>query len=208
MNTAHGGIYRIIRRWLMGIWVFIIAGLPLYYLMPDRDWNYEYWGAPEHIIESDTSPENPFCQGEQVYTRIFIARPSAVNMQHFDEVSASGSTARRMSKLLQQYELPRPWRYGCWFGHGSVDVVECGNGLLLVADYSRNKGGLFSSRITPEIVWQHYPLRFRIAYAWAALGLNLLMLTPFLAVPAALCYLLYRVLAAFCRMFRRTYFKH
>ena len=73
-----------------------------------------------------------------------------------------------MNKLLQQYELPRPWRYGRWFGHGSVDVVECGNGLLLVADYSRNKGGLFSSRITPEIVWQHYPLHFRIAYAWAA----------------------------------------
>ena len=79
------------------------------------------------------------------------------------------------------------------------------NGLLLVADYSRNKGGLFSSRITPEIVWQHYPLRFHIAYAWAALGLNLLMLTPFLAVPVALCYLLYRVLAAFCRMFRKTF---
>lgn len=208
MNTAHGGIYRIIRRWLMGIWVFIIAGLPLYYLMPDRDWNYEYWGAPESIIKTTTSPENPFCQDEGVYTRIFIARPSAVNMQHFDEVSASGSTARRMSKLLQQYELPRPWRYGCWFGHGSVDVVECGNGLLLVADYSRNKGGLFSSRITPEIVWQHYPLRFRIAYAWAALGLNLLILTPFLAVPVALGCVLYRMLAAFCRMFRRTCFKH
>ena len=205
MNTAHGGIYRIIRRWLMGIWVFIIAGLPLYYLMPDRDWNYEYWGAPESIIKTTTSPENPFCQGEQVYTRIFIARPSAVNMQRFDEVSATGPTAGRMNKLLQQYELPRPWRYGRWFGHGSVDVVECGNGLLLVADYSRNKGGLFSSRITPEIVWQHYPLRFRIAYTWAALGLILLMLTPFLAVPAALCYLLYRVLAAFCRMFRKTF---
>ena len=208
MNTAHGGIYRIIRRWLMGIWVFIIAGLPLYYLMPDRDWNYEDWGTPEGIIKTTTSPENPFCQGEQVYTRIFIARPSAVNMQHFDEVSASGPTAGRMNKLLQQYELPRPWRYGDWFGHGSVDVVECGNGLLLVADYSRNKGGLFSSRITPEKVWQHYPLRFRIAYAWAALGLNLLMLTPFLAVPAALGCVLYRMLAAFCRMFRRTCFKH
>ena len=205
MNKPRRTGARIIWRWLVGVWCFIVAGFPLYYLIPDRDWNYEDWGAPEHIIESDTSPENPFCQGEQVYTRIFIARPSAVNMQHFDEVSASGSTARRMSKLLQQYELPRPWCYGCWFGHGIVDVVECGNGLVLVADYSRNKGGLFSSRITPEIVWQHYPLHFRIAYAWAALGLNLLMLTPFLAVPAALCYLLYRVLAAFCRMFRKTF---
>ena len=208
MNTAHGGIYRIIRRWLMGIWVFIIAGLPLYYLMPDRDWNYEDWGTPEGIIKTTTSPENPFCQGEQVYTRIFIARPSAVNMQHFDEVSASGPTAGRMNKLLQQYELPRPWRYGDWFGHGSVDVVECGNGLLLVADYSRNKGGLFSSRITPEKVWQHYPLRFRIAYAWAALGLILLLLTPLIAVPVALGCVLYRMLAAFCRIFRRTCFKH
>jgi hypothetical protein len=205
MNTAHGGIYRIIRRWLVGVWCFIVAGFPLYYLMPDRDWNYEDWGAPEQIIKSDTSPENPFCQGEQVYTRIFIARPSAVNMQRLGEVSATGPTDGRMNKLLQQYELPHPWRYGDWYGHGFVDVVACGNGLVLVADYSRNKGGLCSSRITPEIVWLHYPLHFCIAYSWAALGLLLLMLTPFLAVPAALCYLLYRVLAAFCRMFRKTF---
>jgi hypothetical protein len=205
MSKAYENKRRFIWRRLVGVWCFIVAGFPLYYLMPDRDWNYEYWGAPEHIIESDTSPENPFYQDEGVYTRIFIARPSAVNMQRFDEVSATGPTAGRMNKLLQQYELPRPWRYGDWHSDGSGDVVVCGNGLLLVADYNRNKGGLFSSRITPEIVWQHYPLRFRIAYAWAALGLNLLMLTPFLAVPAALCYLLYRVLAAFCRMFRKTF---
>lgn len=22
----------------------VVAGFPLCYLMPDRDWNYEYWG--------------------------------------------------------------------------------------------------------------------------------------------------------------------
>lgn len=42
--------------------------------------------------------------------------------------------------------------------------LVCGNGLVLVRDYSRNKGGLFSSRMEWNIVTAHYPLRFICIY--------------------------------------------
>ena len=189
-----------IKRGLRILWLALVAGLPLYYLMPDRDWNYEYWGAPEQIIISRMRWSNPWRQDEGVYSRIFIARPAAAHKVHFREFSAESGVAKRMHDLLLQYGLPGPYHYGDYFGHGWVDVVECSNGLLLVADYSRNKGGLFSSRMSWDTVMAHYPLHFRIMYCWASLGLVLLLLTPFLAIPAAVCYLIFRVTRAFWRI--------
>ena len=189
-----------IKRGLRILWLALVAGLPLYYLMPDRDWNYEYWGAPEQIIISRMRWNNPWHSDENVYSRIFVARPSADHRLHFRDFSAKSEAGERLRDLLQQYELPSPYRYGDYFGHGWVDVVECGNGLLLVADYSRNKGGLFSSRMSWDTVMAHYPLHFRIMYCWASLGLLLLLLTPFLAIPAAVCYLIFRVTRAFWRI--------
>ncbi len=180
------------------IWLIIVAGLPLYYLMPDRDWNYEYWGAPEQIVVSSRSQENPWRRDEGVYTRIFIARPSAENRQHFKTYHDSSSIEKRMLSLLDEYQLPGPYRYGDFYGHGWVDAVECGNGFMLIADYSRNKGGLFSSRMSWENVLEHYPLHFIFVYAWATLGLLVMLLTPFLALAAGVCGLLYRLVRAFC----------
>ena len=189
-----------IKRGLLILWLALVAGLPLYYLMPDRDWNYEYWGEPEQIIISRMRWSNPWHSDENVYSRIFVARPSADHRQHFRDFSAKSEAGERLRDLLQQYELPSPYRYGDYFGHGWVDVVECSNGLLLVADYSRNKGGLFSSRMSWDTVMAHYPLHFRIMYCWAALGLIVLLLTPILAVPIALCLLFIRTLKAFRRV--------
>ena len=189
-----------IKRGLRILWLALVAGLPLYYLMPDRDWNYEDWGEPEQIIISRMRWDNPWRQDEGVYSRIFIARPAAAHKVHFREFTAECGVAKRMHNLLLQYELPSPYRYGDYFGHGWVDVVECSNGFLLVADYSRNKGGLFSSRMSWDTVMAHYPLHFRFMYCWASLGLVLLLLTPFLAIPAAVCYLIFRVTRAFWRI--------
>lgn len=190
-----------IKRGLLILWLALVAGLPLYYLMPDRDWNYEDWGAPEHIIRSRMRWDNPWRQDEGVYSRIFIARPAAAHKVHFRECPAESGAAKRMRDLLLQYGLPGPYHYGDYFGHGWVDVVECSNGLLLVADYSRNKGGLFSSRMSWDTVMAHYPLHFRFMYCWAALGLIVLLLTPILAVTIALCLLFIRTLKAFRRMY-------
>lgn len=188
-------------RVLFYIWLIVVAGLPIYYyLLPDRDWNYEYWGAPEEILVSSRSRENPWRGDEGVFTRIFIARPSAENMQQFRVSANSSYCAERMNKLLAEYEMPGSYRYGEFFGHGWVDVVDCSNGLLLVADYSRNKGGLFSSRMGWENVQEHYPLHFIFAYAWACLGLLVLLLTPFLAIPAGGGYLLFRIVRAFWKL--------
>ncbi len=189
-----------IKRGLLILWLLLVAGLPLYYLMPDRDWNYEYWGAPEQIVKSRMRRDNPWRQDEGVYTRIFIARPSAEHRQHFRECPADREDEKRLHDLLQQYELPGPYRYGDYFGHGWVDVVECSNRLLLVADYSRNKGGLFSSRMEWDTVMEHYPLHFRILYCWATLGVLILLLTPFLAVSFGFYTLILRVARAFWRM--------
>lgn len=190
---------RIWRR-LCIIWLIIVAGLPLYYLMPDRDWNYEYWGAPEQIVVSSRSQENPWYSDEGVYTRIFIARPSAENRQHFRTYHDSSGIEKRMRSLLDEYQLPGPYRYGDFHGHGWVDAVECGNGVMLLTDYSRNKGGLFSSRMSWENVLVHYPLHFIFVYAWACLGLLVLLLTPFLAIPAGGGYLLFRIVRAFWKL--------
>ena len=189
---------RRIWRILLYIWLIVVAGLPVYYfLLPDRDWNYESWGAPEEIIVSRRSQENRLHGDEQVYTRIFIARPSATNKQLFRPYANPGKREELLQSLLEEYKLPPPYRDGAWYGHGLVDVVECGNGLMLVADYSRNKGGLFSSRMSQECLWSHYPLHFIFFHSWACLGLLTLLLTPFLGIPGALLYLLVRVVRAF-----------
>ena len=189
---------RRIWRLLRYLWLIVVAGLPIYYyLLPDRDWNYESWGAPEEIIVSRRSQENRLHGDEQVYTRIFIARPSATNKQLFRPYANPGKREELLQSLLEEYKLPPPYRDGAWYGHGLVDVVECGNGLMLVADYSRNKGGLFSSRMSQECLWSHYPLHFIFFHSWACLGLLTLLLTPFLGIPCALLYLLVRVVRAF-----------
>ena len=189
---------RRIWRLLRYLWLIVVAGLPIYYyLLPDRDWNYESWGAPEEIIVSRRSQENRLHGDEQVYTRIFIARPSAANKQLFRPYANPGKREELLQSLLEEYKLPPPYRDGAWYGHGLVDVVECGNGLMLVADYSRNKGGLFSSRMSQECLWSHYPLHFIFFHSWACLGLLTLLLTPFLGIPCALLYLLVRVVRAF-----------
>lgn len=190
-----------IKRGLRILWLALVAGLPLYYLMPDRDWNYEDWGAPEQIIISRMRWNHPHHQDEATaHTRVFIVRPSAENLSRFGKTSDKGRCRYPMDELLNQYELPAPWRYGSWSDHGWMDFVVCGNGLLLLEDYSRNKGGLFSSRMSWDTVMEHYPLHFRIMYCWASLGLLLLLLTPFLAIPAAVCYLIFRVARAFWRI--------
>ncbi len=181
-------------RILRVIWLVVVAGLPIYYyLLPERDWNYEDWGAPDVIVVSRKHEENPWRGDEQIYSRIFIARPSAANMTHFRESAGSDNRAELLNELLAEYKLPQPYRDRAFHGHGWVDVVECGNGLILVADYSLNKGGLFSSRMTPETVWEHYPLHFIFLHSWASLGLLVLLLTPFLGIPVAMGYLLWRL---------------
>lgn len=166
------------------IWFLVVAGWPLYYLMPDRDWNYECWGAPEEIVKSSKSGDNP---GEKymkgVYARIFIVRPSAENLTHF-RAPGFTSCSYPMDELLHQYGLPGPYNYGHWYGHGSMDYVECGSGLVLVRDYSRNKGGLMSSRMGWETVREHYPPHFIIRYLWAWLGIGILLLTPIALIPS------------------------
>lgn len=164
------------------VWLIMLAGFPVYYLMPERDWNYQYWGAPQEIVKSRMFLENPAHPGERGYSRVFIIRPSAENCMRFGEGTRGTTNRFSMEELLRYYDLPGPYRYGWWIGHGDMDYVECGNGLVLVRDYSRNKGGLFSSRMEPETVRKYYPLHFFVIYAWAWFSALILLLTPFLIV--------------------------
>lgn len=178
-------------------WFLVVAGFPLYYLMPDRDWNYEYWEAPVEIVQSSKIAENPgekYMQG--VYARIFIVRPSTRNLSNF-RAAGFTSCAHPMDELLREYALPGPYRYGHWYGHGSMDYVECGNGLVLVRDYSRNKGGLMSSRMGWETVREHYPLHFVIRYLWAWTGIGVLLLTPIALIPGLFLYSGIRIISSF-----------
>lgn len=82
-------------------WFLVVAGFPLYYLMPDRDWTYEYWGAPAEIVQSSKSAENPGEKHMQgVYARIFIVRPSARNLSNF---RAAGFTTPWMSSCANTH---------------------------------------------------------------------------------------------------------
>lgn len=195
-SSNRKNIGKRLARCLLILWLVLVAGLPAYYLMPDCDWNYEYWGAPEEIVKSHMSPENPVYQDEGVYSRIFIVRPSAQNLLLFRETKST-RCAHRMDKLLRRHELPGPYRCGSWFGHGRMDYVQCGNGLVLMRDYSRNKGGLFSSRMKWNTVTAHYPLRFICMYIWAAVGLCVLILTPFLLLAGLMLYALARLIISY-----------
>ena len=176
------------------IWLVLVAGLPVYYLRPDCDWYYARWGAPEEIVKSCRSADNPLYGDEGVYARIFIVRPSAENLEHFrGDKAVCSSNMYPMDALLKEYELPGPYRMGNWYDSGVVDYVECGNGLLLLRDYSRNKGGLFSSRMAfAELsdLMELHPLHVVFFYLWGFVGILVLSFPPFFAIPFLLFWLI------------------
>lgn len=185
---------------LVVIWMLVVAGLPIYYLRPDCDWDYSRWAAPEEILETKQSPENHLHGDEGVYTRVFVVRPSKANYISFDikREQSRKSITPFLSSLLREYELPPPYNYGSWLEYGWVDWVECGNGLLLVCDYSRNKGGLMSARWR----WEdgNYPGHVALFYFWAWLSIWGLLLTVVLLVPGVVLYGLFRALKRFIRL--------
>lgn len=180
-------------RCLMVIWLLLVAGLPIYYLRADCDWYYREWGEPQEILESHQISENPLYRDENVYTRVFVVRPSAENLAYFRNLEYEGSCiyAESVDPLLKEYGLPEPYR----FAHtGCVNFALCGNGLMLVHDFSRNKGGLFSSRLSqPDAVGHRYPMRFVFFYVWAMLSCFVLTLTPVLLILSPLLFLLGKV---------------
>ena len=75
-NTATAGISsaqspkgRVWWRRLIGIWLIIVAGLPIYYMQPDFDWYYPDWGEPGKILRSYRIADNPLYKDEDVYTQ-------------------------------------------------------------------------------------------------------------------------------------------
>lgn len=200
-GTRDKGHRRSLWLWLIGIWVFLVAGLPLYYLQSDRDWYYSEWGEPLEILESRKISENPLYQDEGVYTRVFVARASEENVACYNSLAFAGSCLypEKIEPLLKEYSLPAPYR----FGHtGCVDFALCSNGLMLVYDFSRNKGGLLSSRLlqTGEVE-RSYPLGFVIFYIWAHLSLVVLVLTLVLLLLAPILFLLLKVASRCIRAF-------
>lgn len=164
---------------LVGLWLLLVAGWPVYYLLPDRDWHYPCWGEPNEIWESLQLSENPHYRDEHVYSRVFIVRPSVENLAYVRSLKyAHCLYSETVESLLQEYALPGPYH----FAHtGCVNFVLCGNGLMLVHDFSRNKGGLLSSRLAqPEEVLRTYPASFVFHYVWAWVSLGTLALSPVL----------------------------
>ncbi len=190
------------RKWLLILWLLIVAGLPVYYLRPDCDWYYARWGTPERIVKSRINFDNPLYErGEAVYTRVFVVHPSAESLECLRKDSFETKAQQNLLPLLLRYELPGPYRFWHWHVHGSVDYVECGNGLLLLRDYSRNKGGLFSSRmafVEFSELWEQNPPHVVFFYLWGVLGFLLLCLTPFLLLIGGGLYLILRPI---CRCF-------
>lgn len=192
------------RRWGLLLWLLIVAGLPVYYLRPDCDWYYACWGTPERIVKSRINFENPRFEDEGVYTRVFVVQPSAETRARLGEDAFETIPQQTLLPLLLRYELPGPYRFWHWHVHGSVYYVECGNGLLLLRDESRNKGGLFSSRmafVELSDLWEKNPAHVVFFYLWGILGVLLLCLTPFLLL---IGWGLYLILRPICRcLFRR-----
>ncbi len=184
---------RWMKKWLMGIWLLLVAGWPVYYLQPDRDWYYPCWGAPMEILESHRISENPHYEKEDVYSRVFVVRPSEENLAYFRSLKYTHCLySEAVNAMLKEYSLPTPYRFA---NTGCVDFALCGNGLMLVHDFSRNKGGLFSSRLArPEEVVRSYPQRFVFPYVWAWVSLGTLALSPLLFL---LCLLLLRCIGVF-----------
>ena len=170
-------------QWLMwcllGIWLLIVAGLPVYYLRADRDWYYPCWGEPREILVSHRIEENPHYRDENEYSRVFIVRPSEENLAYFRSLKYSNCIcSETVEALLKEYSLPGPYHFS---NSGCVDFALCSNGLVLVHDFSRNKGGLFSNRLTqPEKVVRSYPQSFVFYYVWAWVSLGMLVLSPVL----------------------------
>ena len=167
-------------RWvLIGCWLLLVAGWPVYYLLPDRDWYYPCWGAPLEILESRRISENPHYRNENVYSRVFIVRPSEKNLAYFRNLEYSNCLySETVESLLKEYSLPAPYHVS---NTGCVNFSLCGNGLMMVHDFSRNKGGLFSSRLAyPEVVLRSYPQHFVFHYVWAWVSLVTLALSPLL----------------------------
>lgn len=185
---------------LVLIWMLVVAGLPIYYLRSDCDWDYSRWGAPGEILETKRSPENHLHGDEGVYTRVFVVRPSKDNYISFKIKSEQSRTsiAPFLASLLREYELPPPYYYGSWLEYGWVDLVKCGNGLLLVCDYSRNKGGLMSARWK----WEegNYPSHVAIFYFWACLSIWVLLLTLILFIPGIVLHRVFRALVRIVRL--------
>lgn len=200
----HRSQPRSLWRWLMGIWLLLVAGLPIYYLLPNRDWYYGDWGEPQKILESHQISENPLYKDEGVYTRVFIVRPSEENLDCFRSLPFEHCIySESVEPLLKEYGLPAPYRFA---NSGCVNFVLCGNGLMLVHDFSRNKGGLFSSRLAqPEGILHSYPLSFVICYVWAEVSwLVLFVLTPVLVLLSPLLFLLWKALTLCIGVLRRS----
>ncbi len=170
--------------WLMCIWLLLVAGLPVYYLRPDCDWDYRRWGTPEAILESARSPENHLHGDEGVYTRVFVVQPSEGNRECLAlDKCRERELSPFIASCLRRYNLPGPYRSGGWLEYGWVDLVLCGNGQLLVCDYSRNKGGLLSAKFSYcsiDYVWTHYPAHVGFFYCWAIIAVLSLLPAPFI----------------------------
>lgn len=183
-NRLRSGKGRRLRSWLLSIWLVLVAGLPVYYLRPDCDWDYRRWGTPEAILESARSPENHLHGDEGVYTRVFVVQPSEGNRECLAlDKCRERELSPFIASCLRRYNLPGPYRSGGWLEYGWVDLVLCGNGQLLMCDYSRNKGGLLSAKFSYcslDYVWTHYPAHVGFFYCWAIIAVLALLLAPFL----------------------------
>ena len=189
---------RVLRWGLIGIWLLLVAGWPLYYLQEDRDWYYPRWGTPKEIVTSYQVSANPLYEDEGVYSRIFIVHPSEENLAYFDSLTYKHCAfSESIAPLLKQHNLPGPYRYA---STGCVNFVIGGNGLMLVHDFSRNKGGLTSDRLAaPEKVVRSYPQSFVIYYLWAWVSIALLALSPILLALSPILLVPVRLISALWR---------
>ena len=175
-SSGKGGRL-VLWRCMIGIWLLLVAGLPVYYLRPERDWYYSSWGSPQEILTSGRLADNPLYKDEGVYSRVFIVRPSEENLAYLDSLEYKHCIfSESVEPLLKECGLPGPYRFA---NTGCVNFVLCGDGLMLVHDFSRNKGGLFSSRLAyPEDVVRLYPFRFVFYYIWAWISIGVLVISP------------------------------
>ena len=185
-------------RWLIGIWLIIVAGLPIYYMQPDFDWYYPDWGEPGKILKSYRIADNPLYKDEDVYTRVFIILPAEGTLTKFHEKEDKYIIFKSdVEAELQHASLHGPYQYA---NDGCVNFVLCDNGLMLVYDFSRNKGGLLSSRMGDmEYVRNHFPAHSVFFYFWAILASLTLILTPCLLVIGALFLLTRRIILVLSR---------
>lgn len=155
-------------HWPVILYLLIMVGFPVYYLQEDYDWNYASWGTPHKIVKSCRRYDNPIHGDEGVYARVFVFLPSQQNREKLNDWNGKQELDDYQKKLLTELGLPGPYRSGWLIEYGIVDFVECGNGLWLLTDLSRNKGGLFSDRMPPPN--DGTPAHMLFFYYWGFAG--------------------------------------